>query len=214
MFAYQHYVPVMRMKPAELRALRDLEPTLRAVITPILECPPRVLRGCDSPVKLEKRAERFVEHLVGWSGRSLFVDFSMLPATRVGPSLETVIAKMASAGIRPVIVLSMKTPFESAYARSLRALLNRHGASISLRISPEELKLTDADRLVENRLREFGTSPTATDLVVDRGEVDAQSYRYEEFAHLIPSLGSWRTLTCLAGSFPPDLSGLSSDRRN
>jgi hypothetical protein len=33
MFDHQHYVPVMRMKPAELRALRDLEPTLQHVLS-------------------------------------------------------------------------------------------------------------------------------------------------------------------------------------
>lgn len=48
MFGHQHDVPVLRMKPAELRTLRDLEPTLCLLTTPILECPPRVLRACDS----------------------------------------------------------------------------------------------------------------------------------------------------------------------
>jgi hypothetical protein len=48
MFDHQHYVPVMRMKPAELRALQALEGTLRLVTTPLLECPPRVLRGSAS----------------------------------------------------------------------------------------------------------------------------------------------------------------------
>lgn len=48
MFGHQHYVPVLRIKPAELRTLRDLDESLRLVTTPILECPPRVLRGCDT----------------------------------------------------------------------------------------------------------------------------------------------------------------------
>jgi hypothetical protein len=69
MFDHQHYVPVMRMKPAELRALRNLEPTLRSVTTPILECPPRLLRACDTPSKLERRADWFIEHLAEWRGR-------------------------------------------------------------------------------------------------------------------------------------------------
>ncbi len=53
MFDHQHCVPVMRMKPAELRALRNLEPALRSVTTPILEGPPRVLPACGTPAKLE-----------------------------------------------------------------------------------------------------------------------------------------------------------------
>jgi hypothetical protein len=98
MFDHQHYVPVMRMKPAELRTLRDLDPTLRSLATPILECPPRVLRGCDTRAKLEKRTERFVEHLAGWAGRSLFIDFSMLPSSLTSDALEAITARMALAG--------------------------------------------------------------------------------------------------------------------
>jgi hypothetical protein len=212
MFDYQHYVPVMRMKPAELRALRDLNPALRSLTTPILECPPRVLRGCDTPAKLEKRTERFVEHLVGWTGRSVFIDFSMLPSSLTAQSLEAIAAKLALAGIRPALIVSLKTGSESTYARSVRTVLDRHGSAICLKVSPEELKLSRVDELIQARLKLYGASPASADLVVDRGGVDGQSYRYEDFAHFIPWLSSWRTLTCLAGSFPEDLSRLAAGR--
>jgi hypothetical protein len=68
MFEHQHYVPVLRIKPAELRALRASDPVLRSRVTPILECPPGVLRGCDTLVKLERRFDRIVSHISGWSG--------------------------------------------------------------------------------------------------------------------------------------------------
>ena len=118
MFDHQHYVPVMRMKPAELRALQALESTLRLVTTPLLECPPRVLRGCDTPLKLERRAARFVQHLAGWAGQSLFLDFSMWSSHMVLPTLDGVVKQMASAGIRPVLVVSLKSGKESAQSRS------------------------------------------------------------------------------------------------
>lgn len=209
MFDHQHYVPVMRMRPAELRALRELDPTLRSVTTPILECPPRVLRTCDTPAKLENRVDWFVEHLGGWRGRSLFLDFSMLPSSLVSAALEAVAARMAFGGIRPVLVVSLKTGIGSAYARSVQTVLDRHGSAICLRVSPEELKLSGVNNLIHACLKRYGASPASADLVIDRGGVDGQSYRYEDFAHFIPSLGSWRTLTCLAGSFPEDLSRLT-----
>jgi hypothetical protein len=93
MFDHRHYVPVMRMKPAELRSLRALDPALRLRTTPILECPPRVLRGCDTLAKLERRVDYFVEHLAGWAGRSLFIDFSMLPSTMSSHALEVMAAR-------------------------------------------------------------------------------------------------------------------------
>ena len=212
MFSHQHYVPLMRMKPAELRALRDLDPALRSCTTPILECPPRVLRECDTPAKLEKKAEWFVEHLVGWAGQSVFIDFSILPSSLAPDALEVISAKMALAGIRPVVVVSLKMRSESTYARAVERVLDRHGSAICLRTSPEELKLSRIDELMQARLRHYGASPASADLVIDRGEVDRQSYRYEDFARFIPWLSSWRTLTCLSGSFPEDLARLAPGR--
>lgn len=209
MFDHQHYVPLLRMKPAELRTLRDLDPVLRTCTTPILECPPRVLRECDTPAKLEKKAEQCIEHLVGWAGQSVFIDFSMLPSSLASGALEVISAKMALAGIRPVVVVSLKTRIKSTYTRAVEAVLDRHGSAICLRTSPEELRLSGIDELMRARLKYYRVSPASADLVIDRGEVDGQSYRYEDFARLIPWLSSWRTLTCLSGSFPKDLVGLA-----
>jgi hypothetical protein len=77
LFGHQHYVPVMRTKPAELRALRALDSVPRSRTTPILEYPPRVLRGCDTLARLEQRLDYVVAHLANWAGRSVFIDFNM-----------------------------------------------------------------------------------------------------------------------------------------
>lgn len=209
MFDHQHYVPVMRMKPAELRALKALEATLRLVTTPLLECPPRVLRGCDARIKIERRAARLVEYLVGWTRQRLFLDFSMLSPQMGSPALTAVAREMTMAGIRPVLVVSLKSGEQSPYTRAVRDAQDRFGATICLRISPEELKLSGSEDLIRRRLEHFGSTPASVDLVVDRGGVDGGSFRYEEFAGLIPAQDSWRTITCLAGSFPEDLSRLS-----
>lgn len=60
MFGPKHYVPVLRAKPAELRALRELAPALRQWTTPLLECPVRVVKGCESPRTLEARFDTLV----------------------------------------------------------------------------------------------------------------------------------------------------------
>jgi hypothetical protein len=209
MFDHRHYVPVMRMKPAELRALRALDATLRLVTTPLLECPPRVLRGCDSDFKLERRAFRFAQHLAGWADQRLFLDFSMLSSNLVGPVLDNVTKHLVSVGVRPVPVVSLKCGAESSHTRAVQKVQDRHNAAICLRLSPEELKLSRAEDLIHNRLELFGANPVSTDLVVDRGCIGGQSLTYEEFAGLIPWQSSWHTITCLAGSFPEDLARLA-----
>jgi hypothetical protein len=63
--------------------------------------------------------------------------------------------------------------------------------------------------MIDSCLKTYAIPPTLVDLVIDRGGVDGGSLRYQEFAHLIPWVSSWRTLTLLAGSFPEDLSRLA-----
>ncbi len=101
MFDHQHYVPVMRMKPAELRALQAFDSNLRLVTTPLLECPPRVLRGCDSVAKLERRAVHFARYLSGWTGQRIFLDLGMLSSDIVSPALHAVVKQMTPLGFSP-----------------------------------------------------------------------------------------------------------------
>lgn len=208
MFGHQHYVPVMRIKPAERRALRTLDAALRSRTSPLLECPPRVLHGCDTRAKLERRLDHVVEDIAGWNRRSVFIDFSTLQSA-APDALEVMVSRAAVAGIRAVPVVSLKTGAGTPYARCVRTLLDRHGAALCLRLSPEELKLSSIGEMIEQCLKLYGANVALTDLVIDRGLVNSGTTTYEEFAHLIPSLDEWRTLTLLAGSFPPDLSGLA-----
>ena len=208
MFGHQHYVPVMRIKAAERKALRTLDAALRSRTSPLLECPPRVLHGCDTRAKLERRLDHVVDDIAGWSRRSVFIDFSMLQSA-AADALDVMARRAAAAGIRAVPVVSLKIGVGTAYARCVRTLLDRSGATICLRVSPEELKLSSIGEMVDQRLKSYGAAPAFTDLVIDRGLVNSGTTTYEEFAHLIPSVDEWRTLTVLAGSFPPDLSGLA-----
>jgi hypothetical protein len=73
MFGPKHYVPLMRAKDAELRALRDLEPTLRPWVTPMLECPSSALRKCDSTKELQAKLDGISSYLSGWSDRTVFL---------------------------------------------------------------------------------------------------------------------------------------------
>lgn len=199
----------MRIKAAERKALRSLDSALRSRTSPLLECPPRVLSGCDTRDELERRLDHVVDDIAGWNRRSVFIDFSALQSAAAA-ALDVMVRRAVAAGIRAIPVVSLRTGGGgTAYARCVRTLLDRHGLAICLRLSPEELKLSSIGEMTEQRLKSYGAAPAGTDLVIDRGLIDGGTTRYEEFAHLIPSLDEWRTLTLLAGSFPPDLAGLA-----
>ena len=156
----------------------------------MLECPSSVLRKCESLKELETKLDAIVSHLSGWSGRTIFLDFSMLGSTTVPRALEAAAASAARSGIRPVPVVSLKRGAESPYNRSIRAVLDHHGSAICLRVSHEELKLGSIEDLLEVRLRGYGVRPAQVDLVIDRGGVDSSSETYRnshiEFHGSIP----------------------------
>ncbi|HXT69643.1 MAG TPA: hypothetical protein VN700_07805 [Vicinamibacterales bacterium] len=208
MFGHKHYVSVMRAKPAELRALRDLAPALRPWTTPLLECPLRVVSDCQSRRDFEAKFDAIVRHLSGWSRRTVFLDFSMVREEKPH-SIEVIADRAALLGIRPVPVVSVKVPQPAEYDRSIQVVLSRHGSSLGLRVSPEVLRSESIGEMVQARLARFGASPSQVDLLIDRGGVDAGSVTYQEFAYRIPSIEAWRTLTVLAGSFPKDLADLA-----
>jgi hypothetical protein len=168
MFGHRHYVPVLRMKPAELRALRSLDPALRSWITPLLECPPRVLRGCDTLAALERRFDRLVDHIAQWAGRPIFIDFDMLRST-MPHAVEVMAAYAVRGGLRPIPVVSLKTGMQSTYAQSIHSTVERLGLGLCLRISPEELRSTGAAEMIERLLSHYHAEAESVDLVIDRG---------------------------------------------
>lgn len=208
MFSSRHYVPVMRTKTAELRALRDMNPALRPWITPMLECTRSTLRGCDSSLAVDSRLNEIASHLEGWARRGVFLDFRML--TNVAPgAIELMVNRLVRMHVRPSITISLRTDDNSAYGRSIRSALDRYQAGLCLRVSVEELRLRSGHALIELALRRLGISPASVDLVIDRGSVNPGCLTYPEFAECVPWIDSWRTLTVVAGSFPPDLSELA-----
>lgn len=207
MFGHKHYMPVLRLKRAELRALRKFAPALRPWTTPLLECPPAVLRNCQTQEAVEKKLATSAKFLSVWTGRAMFIDFSMLRGTNSHPVI-VMADHLERNGIRPVPVVSLKDGPESVYGRALHSVVDR-SASLCLRVSPEELRSASIGELVEACIGRYGMSASQVHLVVDRGGVDSSSLTFEEFAWRIPLIDSWQTLTLLAGSFPEDLSRLA-----
>jgi hypothetical protein len=130
----------------------------------------------------------------------------MLPSASVAAALRAVATQLTRNHIQPVFVISLKGQPASNYGQCVRELHQQLGTALCLRMSPEELKLSDVGASIDARLKFFGVTSSLTDLVLDRGGVDGGSFTYEDLAPLIPWGATWRTLTCLAGSFPEDLS--------
>jgi hypothetical protein len=86
MFGERHYVSVLRIKRAERLALQRLHPAVKPLLTPLVECPARILGQAPSNDSIGARLERLAQETTsGWAHRRMFCDFSRLASGSVHP---------------------------------------------------------------------------------------------------------------------------------
>lgn len=219
MFGDRHYVPLLRSKLAELRALNALPPEVRHPITPVVEFLPRTFTDCSSRADTENKLDELAEHFTSWKNQRIILDFSPLNwdyhrqrATGPHPVIG-LFERLLRTGVWPVPLVTLKMAATSILAQSVSELTRRHSMGISLRVSPAELSLSDGALPMIGRCLDRFRQPVANvDLILDRCAIERSSIPFSELAPLIPWLDDWGSLTVLAGSFPADLSHLEKGR--
>lgn len=213
-----HYVPILRAKRSEWRALYALRPTTRSAITPLLEIPRELLESADTAAdnsldgmvrrtaKAEKARALFFNNLDALgSDHRFLVDAGHLSAH--GPSGQLVFWQHAMrASTRPltkmVPVVRPMTPTNSR--GEIAQIVTKLGGGIALRVTASELRQHLLPPLMASVRMSTGNEPDTMDLVVDLAD-DPNEMTIEEMRTLIPRLGDWRLWTVAAGPFPKDL---------
>jgi len=205
------YVPVLRTKKAEWKALLELTDDVRQIITPCLELLPREL-AADSSDDRAHAVRRFAKRIrTSWGPRPILVDISLLSSS---VRHETVIQLARAAerySVSPIVVLSLfeEPPVYAAARQAAAAGILR----LALRVDYSELEKDDAADYIDMALDNLDTSPAETHLLTDYGVIDVASPNYEWLAERVPCTPSWREFVLLGGSFLRDLNGLAVGTR-
>jgi hypothetical protein len=198
-FAHDHYVPVLKVKRGEKRALQLIAPRLRARITPLLEIVEwRKDRKPTLAAHLETAFKGLAESVRTYPG-------CFLEARELAPdgarAAGEVFRTAAAAGIHFVPVTGL------ARDTDLAAALSHRQRGLAIRLAREDFEsggLTD-------RLRDFAgrhdIAHQTTDLIVDLGPVDEMIVEgvaafATQFLRAIPDPAAWRTLTLSGSAFP------------
>jgi hypothetical protein len=221
-FECPNYVPVLRWKAAERRALQLLGSDVKPTITPLIEVPSHLfltrppkpgssrMRRPPSPEARMKEIADGLEQAWG-KGRAL-VDLSLLSRSRqiTGWSpFETFCNAIEGRQIHAVPVISMLYSHPQHWypaPENLAAVTGclKHGACIRLKSVA-----LHAGRLVERLnqlLAGLGLSPSEIDLLLDFECTVDGGMTYLDACSRLPYLEQWRTFTVVSGSFPKDLS--------
>ncbi len=205
MFDHTHYVPVLRWKAGEKRALKGLSREDKARMTPLLEWsrPGEVAPDEDREIPTPEPRELAKDILRHWGARSFFYDAHQFWAGNLGHDsvlLRRYARELTNGGLRPIPVFNLLD--EKSYHDALASLSSRRG--VCVRLAYSEI----AGGKLAGLLREFSAAtrymPAATHLIADF----ETHYREMDIVTLcaqLPELGRYLTFTVAAGSFPVDL---------
>lgn len=218
-FGLDHYVPVLRAKAAEWKALSNLDLSIRRGLTPILELPPSAFApGTKKGQPVSKNPNEVVGDFLAKASAAasqhpVFLDFSLVGGSYPGGS-DALWATLAARAVEftdltiPVIPLS-GSGIVRAEARNLLDKLRR---GCCLRVSGADVARGLLHVELPAILAALGISAENVDLVIDLSTCPTQQ-SHAALRTQIPFLAKWRTWTVIAGVFPVDLTEFSASQQ-
>ncbi len=237
MFSKKHYIPILKWKRAELRALTDLEDENKKHMTPLLEL---VMPKSSNPYKNKERTIRktseeiFAEVVLkfkekrmeeipleirdAWGNKPILVDFGLLYeaqfTTRLKiESLNKIIPAGNNLGLILIPVVNVND--ESKIQEVASLLSKKYNSGLCIRITTSDLgDIKELDQKLENFLSDFGVVKESVDLLIDLKSINEDNGQYLGFLNLsqeIKSIEKWRSLILASGAAPEDLSKCKFD---
>jgi len=203
MFDPGHYVPIMKSKRGEHRALEALAPSVREGLTPLFEVPfiqPYEREPRDpnqDPQTIEDQIDKTARYLQEYwfddvdpryedespqppdsmfSGyRPVFVDLRMLEVTQcAGGEHPFVYLRDATIGGRVKIIPVTGLRRGQRYQEAVREVADAFGQGVMLRIEEEDFE-RDLEEAFEEFLAFHETTPSGVDLMLDLKEVSGST---------------------------------------
>ena len=213
-----YYVPLLRWRAGEYRALKRLSAACREKTVPLLEVlPPDYDFALRQPKKhIDEQLKPFVKQIEDhWPNRTALIDAVQIPTpTRMGDGrhpLTFIFDEARAKGLRLTPVTALDR--DVGYQQSVRAIVAADAYGVGLRCSLEEVLDPDFEMNVRNLLGQLGTSANAIDILLDLGnpKFDPQDSLIAIIASVLAGVGifaSARSVTMLATSFPDSLTSL------
>ncbi|MCC7306437.1 MAG: beta family protein [Acidobacteria bacterium] len=223
MLAKSDYVPILRVKRAEIAAVTNLVNEDFARITPFFEMCEHTLD--DRKLKSFRDLDP-VEYLWGvhqdlagaCGNRSYFIDFGNVEAAFSHCSRHPleIFFELADwhaiQDIKPVPVTGLRR--SNSHQQSIRSVLNSRTKELCLRISQKEIREPTMDIELLLLLRNLSVAPEQVHLLIDLEEVNADSSSIEEICERMPMLNRWLSFVVAGGSFPRFLSDLTKNEEH
>jgi hypothetical protein len=197
------YVPILRFKQGERKALEKLSPKTKLGVMPLMVLAPAQYVG-KKATKSEAAIpspQHFVRQMsLAWGGFSYYLDASTLPATAVGHPLTDIAAEARAVGhlLIPCTNLGVSQQYQAAVAST--AAVDGRGAALRIDLS----ELAQSASWVPN----WKLPTNLTDLIIDLEEVNLAVDLGTALDPAFSSLVSvWRSVTLVGTNIPSNFQG-------
>jgi hypothetical protein len=219
------YVPILRLRTAEINALGKLFPHDRENMTPLIEfiMPAPSTDKNDRSKIIKTPKDKFLanlpdipsELLKSWGKNPIFVDVHMLDAELRAPSLKKILELSSELDIFSIPVTYIIPVTSTQADADTRAVAIEYaktsGRGLCIRIDRSHL----SDKNISSHITEFvtkgGLDISNVDLLIDLRTIepntDAETIA-NQLAQL-PDLGEWRSFIVAGGVFPKDLTAFA-----
>jgi hypothetical protein len=205
MFDHDHYVPILRWKAGEKRALRELFPEDKRRLTPLIEWsrPGEVAPKEDRESPTPEPPDLAHDIMKHWGTRPFFCDLAWFWTGILDGDvldLRRYAVGLANSGLRPIPVLTLGDAIE--YRSALASLIS--GPEVCLRLHYADLAGQSLARRLNHFFLTTGHTPATVHVIADFN-VHYRDLDIAAFYGRLPHITLYRTLTVAAGSFPLDL---------
>jgi len=213
-FDHRHYVPCLRWKQGEYKAVSLLSAPARDLITPLIEVPEK---GYDFETQSDKKT--IDEHLAPfakrvrttWQQRPCFVDLKLIsPEERMDSGIHPVKYVFEELNAQGCAAIPVTAPDRDLlYQRAVRQAATRDKRGLCVRVGLEEAAKPDFKSTIGTLIGEH-IAVEECDLILDLGAPNF--IPLDGFAELVgavvdrlPFLARWRTFAVIGTAFPPTM---------
>jgi len=208
MFDHEHYVPILKLKGAEMGALCKLLSDEVNLITPLIQLCPPARKDLEKMEFTDSSNIDYFSNLVikageSWAGAPFFIDTELIETLFPLPFPHPMkyfcdISREMYLKPIPVIGLNRTPRYRTAVKNAIT--LDKRGVCIRLLEEDfENLKLTHD---LNSTLTFLGLKPQDVDILVDLKLIGNASISLLGICKLLPYLSEWRTFTLSSGCFP------------
>lgn len=215
------YVPIIRWRPAETRALKHLFSKDRTNVTPLFEfiLPPPKIDKTDYKKILEDSKTKFLRNLPEitsgiiehWGKEPFFVDVHLLDGDIRASAFDQILTTANQSDLFSIpvtyIIPAISTDADVETKKIAMKFAKSNDRGLCIRIDDSHLNNETATKINEF-IKDEGLDHSNIDLLIDLKIVDQQmtSQAVSSKLSLVPHLDKWRSVILTGGSFPRDLS--------